>query len=121
MDIPGIESRWGEGEIFRNPPDGPGPPWVKRPGRGVDYLPQPSAEVNERVELYIYSHSGPSWPVLGRTLLLPLPLELKKYIYYQHQCSVFGSKSKFMLVHKKHVTELGYYVINTSHDGKVTE
>jgi len=26
-----------------------------------------------------------------------------------------------MLVHKKHVTELGYYVINTSHDGKVTE
>ena len=26
-------------------------------------------EVEERVELYIYSPSGPSWPVLGRTLL----------------------------------------------------
>jgi len=40
-------------------------PGVKRPGRGVDHPPQSSAEVNERVELYIYSPSGPSWPVLG--------------------------------------------------------
>jgi hypothetical protein len=32
-----------------------------------------SAEVKERVELYLYSHSGLSWPVLGRTLPLPLP------------------------------------------------
>jgi len=29
-----------------------------------------SAEVKERVELYIYSPSGPSWPVLGWTLTL---------------------------------------------------
>jgi hypothetical protein len=28
-----------------------------------------SAEVQERVELYLYSPSGSSWPVLGRTLL----------------------------------------------------
>ena len=35
-----------------------------------------SAEIKERVELYIYSPSGPSWPVLGRTLPLPLPLPL---------------------------------------------
>ena len=27
-----------------------------------------SAEVKERVELYLYSPSGPSWPVLGRSL-----------------------------------------------------
>jgi hypothetical protein len=33
-----------------------------------------SAEVKERVELYLYSTSGPSWSVLGWTLLLPLPL-----------------------------------------------
>ena len=100
--------------------NGPRPPWVKRPGLGVDYPPQPSAEVKERIELYIYSHSGPSWRVLGRPL--PLPLELKKKkIYYLHQCAVFGSKSKFVLVHKEDVTELGYYVIKTSHDGKVTE
>ena len=40
---------------------------VKRPGRDVNHLPQSSAEVRERVELYLCSPSGPSWPVLGRT------------------------------------------------------
>jgi hypothetical protein len=43
-------------------------PGVKRPGRGVDHPPPSSARVKERVELYLYSPSGPSWPVLGRTL-----------------------------------------------------
>jgi hypothetical protein len=43
-------------------------PGVKRPGCGVDYPPPSSAEVKERVELYLYSPSGPLWPVLGRTL-----------------------------------------------------
>ena len=73
------------GEISRSCPDRPcGPPTllhngyrvtypgVKRPGRGVDH-PQPSnADVKERVQLHLYSPSGPSWPVLGRTLPLPL-------------------------------------------------
>jgi len=40
-------------------------PVVKRSGRGVDHPPLSSAEVKERIELYIYSPSGPSWPVLG--------------------------------------------------------
>jgi len=40
-------------------------PGVKRQGRGVDHPPQSSAEVKERVELYLYSPSGPSWYVLG--------------------------------------------------------
>jgi hypothetical protein len=31
------------------------------------------AEVKERVQLYLYSPSGPSWPVLG--WILPLPLQ----------------------------------------------
>jgi hypothetical protein len=31
-----------------------------------------SAEVKERIELYLYSPSGPSWPVIGWTLPLPL-------------------------------------------------
>ena len=68
------------GEIFRTRPERPwGPPsllcngyrvisGVKRPGSGVDYPPTSSAEVKERVELYLYSPSGPSWPVLGWTL-----------------------------------------------------
>ena len=40
-------------------------PGVKWPGRGVDHPPPSSAEVKERVELYLYSPSRPSWPVLG--------------------------------------------------------
>jgi hypothetical protein len=40
-------------------------PGVERQGRGVDHLPLSSAEVKERVELYIYFPSGPSWLVLG--------------------------------------------------------
>jgi hypothetical protein len=43
-------------------------PGVKRPGRGNDHPPPSSARVKERVELYLYSPSGPSWPVLGRYL-----------------------------------------------------
>jgi hypothetical protein len=35
-------------------------PGTKRPGRGVDHLPPSSAEVKERVGLYLYSHFGPS-------------------------------------------------------------
>ena len=46
-------------------------PGVKRPGRGIDHPPQSSAEVKERVELYLFSLSGPSWPVIGWTLRLP--------------------------------------------------
>jgi hypothetical protein len=37
---------------------------VKRLGRGVDHPPPSSAKVKERVELYLYSPFGPSWPVL---------------------------------------------------------
>ena len=43
-------------------------PGVKRPGRGVNDSFPSNAEDKERVELYLYSHSGLSWPVLGRTL-----------------------------------------------------
>jgi hypothetical protein len=40
-------------------------PGVKLLGRGIDH-PHPSrAKVKERAELYLYSPSGPSWPVLG--------------------------------------------------------
>jgi len=40
-------------------------PEVKWLGHGVDHPPSSSAKVNERVELYRYSHFGPSWPLLG--------------------------------------------------------
>jgi hypothetical protein len=79
MDGPGIESRWRRNFPHQSRPAlGPTSllnngyrlsfPGVRRPGRGVDHPPSSSARVKERVELYIYSPSGPSWPVLGRTL-----------------------------------------------------
>ena len=40
-------------------------PGVKRQRRDVKHRLPFSAEVKERVELYVYSTSGPSWPVLG--------------------------------------------------------
>ena len=72
LDGPGIESRWGRDFSHApRPALGPTQPpiqWVKRQGRGVDSPPPSSAEVKERVELYLYSPYGPSWLVLGRTL-----------------------------------------------------
>jgi len=43
-------------------------PRVKRPGRGIEHPPLSSADAKERVELYLYSPFGPSWPILGWTL-----------------------------------------------------
>jgi hypothetical protein len=84
LEGPGIKSRW---EIFRTRPDRScGPtnllysgyrasfPGVKRPGHGVDHPLPSSAEVKERVQLYLYSTSAPSRPVLGWTLSFSLSL-----------------------------------------------
>jgi hypothetical protein len=57
-------------------------PGVKRPGRGVDHPPLSSARVKERVELYLYSPSGSSWPVLGRTLPLIYVTVKTRYLYF---------------------------------------
>jgi hypothetical protein len=97
LDGPGIESRWG-GEIFLTRTDrlwgSPSLlhnayripfPGVKRPERGVDNPPPSSTEVKERVKLYLYSPSGPSWPVIFWTYLYN-PLErymcVSVYIVY---------------------------------------
>jgi hypothetical protein len=37
---------------------------VKWLGHGIDHPPPSSDEVKERVEIYLYSPYGPSWPVL---------------------------------------------------------
>jgi len=75
LDGPGIESRWGEGDFshLSRPalrPTQPPTQWV--PGltegkaAGAWRLPPTtfSAEFKERVQLYLYSPSGTSWPVL---------------------------------------------------------
>ena len=69
-------------------------PGVTRPGRGVHHQPPSSAEVKERVELYICSPSGPLWPVLGRTAPL-MCVCVCIYIYmYIGTCFAFSSKGQ---------------------------
>ena len=89
QSVEGLATGWtvrgshpGGDEIFRTRPDRPwGPPILLNNGSRVfpggraagawRIPPTPfSAEVKERVELYLYSISGPSWPVIG----WPLPL-----------------------------------------------
>ena len=79
LDGPEIESQWGA--RFSAPVQtGPGAysasltmgtgsfPEVKRPGHGADHPPPSKCRGHERVGLYLYSPSGPLWPVIGRTL-----------------------------------------------------
>jgi len=47
-------------------------PGLKRPGRGVVHPSTSSADVKERAQSYLHSHSGPSWPVVGLTFVLSL-------------------------------------------------
>jgi hypothetical protein len=73
VDDEGIESRWGA--RFSDRPYGPPSLQyngyrvsflgVKRPGRDADHPPASSAEVKEKVQLYLYSSSEPSWRVIG--------------------------------------------------------
>jgi len=66
-------------------------PGVKRPRRGADHPPPSSAKVEGRVEPYIYSPSGSSWPVIGWTLPL---LYLTFYFVnrlFPSQCCKFSS------------------------------
>ena len=92
LDGPG--SNPGVGEIFRTCPDRPWGqpsllysgyrvcfPGVKRPGNGVNHPPPSGAEVKETVELYLYSLSGPSWPVLRRTF---------RFYFYSLQRGLFN-------------------------------
>jgi hypothetical protein len=74
LDGQGIESQWGRDFPYMHRLAlGPTQPPVqcvpsqfreaKRPGHGVDHPSLSTTEVKERVELYHYSPSGPSWPI----------------------------------------------------------
>jgi hypothetical protein len=76
LDSPGIKSQWGK--IFHTIQTSPGANpasytvrtnqlsilGVKWPGCGIDHPPPSSAKIKERIDLYLYSPSGPSWPVI---------------------------------------------------------
>jgi hypothetical protein len=80
---PGIEPRWGQDFPHSSRAAEAHPAsytigtgsllGVKQPVHGADNPPTSSAEVKERVELYLHSHSGPLWSAVGWTFLLPLP------------------------------------------------
>ena len=63
LEGPGIEF-W-ERRDFSLRPDRAHSSKVKWPGRDLNHPPPSSAEVRERAELYFYSTSGSSWPVIG--------------------------------------------------------
>jgi hypothetical protein len=78
LDGSGIESRWGvrfSAPLQSGPAAHPASHTMgtgSYPGskaaaarRGVDHPTSSSAETKKRVELYIYSLSGPSWSVIG--------------------------------------------------------
>jgi hypothetical protein len=77
LDGPGIESQWGRDfSQLSRPALGPTQhpiQWVLGlfpGGKAAGAWSWPPTGVKERVELYLYSPSGPLWPVLGRTLPL---------------------------------------------------
>jgi len=79
LDNKGIDSWWGRGFLHPSRP-ALGPTfspvqWVpgffprsKAARHGIDHPAPCSSKFKERVELYLYLPSEPSWPVLGCTL-----------------------------------------------------
>ena len=74
-------------------------PGVKWPKRGVDHPPTYSAEVKERAELYLYSPSGSSWPVLGWTFMR-LPLS---FADCNSKCDVIGNSLPHITIINQHL------------------
>ena len=77
-------------------------PGVKRPGRGVDHPPPPSAEVKVRLRLYFYSPFGPLWPVLRWTYLKIKSLKLlqeKHWWFGEHYVHIFYNDTSKFLAH----------------------
>ena len=67
----GVRISAGARDFFPKSPDRISFPGVKRPECSFNHAPPSSAEVKERVELYLYSLSGSPRPVLGRNVPFP--------------------------------------------------
>ena len=86
LDSPGIKSRWGariSAPVQTEPEALHSGCRVFTGGKAAEawrWPPTPSSvKVKEWVELYFYSPSASSWPVLGRTLPLPSPGHTQTY------------------------------------------
>jgi len=77
-------------------------PGVERPGRGVDHPPPSSAEVKERVELYPYSPSGPSWSVLRLNFIFTFTKKaIRHTLYFNLHGFEHGMKRRRVLKRRK--------------------
>jgi hypothetical protein len=79
-----------------------------------------SAEVEERVELYLYSPSGPSWPVLWWTLHLPHRVQITSGALQTRHTMIIGfslreNPPKREANHFRPQVENGWSFASTSH------
>jgi hypothetical protein len=92
-------------------------PGVKRPGCGVNHTPPSGVEVQKSVQLYVYSTSGLSWLVTGRTLPLPLHVPDMHCTQADRRHDVQRCSWKQTRKHKKsqfHGASISYKTIQTS-------
>ena len=83
-------------------------PEVKRPGRGADHPPSSKCRGHERVGLYLYTPSGPSWPVIGRAFTFIITV----IVVYFFRCIYKNFTSfytKICLLQKGSVTKLNNF------------
>jgi len=55
---------------------------VKRPGHGVDHPSASSAKVKERVEIYLYSPSGPITWIAAISILYIFSISVSTFLLY---------------------------------------
>ena len=90
-------------------------PGVKRSGCGADHPPPSKHRGHERVELYLYSPSGPSWPVIGGTL--PLPLQyISRHVQLLSVCVSKNSKFFPSNMEKRILVQLAVCHKRLAHD-----
>ena len=71
-------------------------PEVKRPGRGADHPPSSKCRGQERVRLYLYSPSGPSWPVMGEPIYIYVYMQGR--LQWQISLEIFTTRSIRQLI-----------------------
>ena len=84
---------------------------VKWPWRGLDHPLLSSSEVKERVQVYFYSPSGPSWPVLGWTL--PFYLTNLTIWFLWWRICMFIQRWDWIIVYYVYPYREGFYPSNS--------
>ena len=85
-------------------------PGIKRPGRGVNHPPLSSADVKERVELYLYSPSQPSCRLTERTLLTRVGQKMSTH------CICWQERSTVLLLSTQSSPQLTHSLTASSYD-----